>query len=70
MNIDIDKLKALISDYETEKSYLSDMADQWEKYDDPGSDPGIQFSQAEVVEKSYNNLKDYIYSLANEGNLD
>ena len=46
------------------------MANQWEKYDDPGSDPGIQFSQAEAVEKSYNNLKGYIYSLANEGNLD
>lgn len=66
MYIDIDKLKSLISDYENERSYLREMADQWEKYDDPGSDPGIQYSQAEIIEKSYNDLKNYIEELANQ----
>jgi hypothetical protein len=57
------ELKSLISDYEYEKrelSYmigeLSYMIGQWEEYDDPGSDPGLQYEQEIKLENEWKKL--------------
>jgi len=50
------ELKSLISDYEYEKRELSYMIGQWEEYDDPGSDPGLQYEQEVKLENEWNKL--------------
>lgn len=50
------ELKSLISDYEYEKRELSYMKGQWEEYDDPGSDPGLQYEQEVKIENEWNKL--------------
>ena len=50
------ELKSLINDYEYEKRELSYMIGQWEEYDDPGSDPGLQYEQEVKLENEWNKL--------------
>jgi hypothetical protein len=50
------ELKSLISDYEYEKRELSYMIGQWEEYDDPGSDPGLQYEQEIKLENEWKKL--------------
>ena len=50
------ELKSLINDYEYEKRELSYMIGQWEEYDDPGSDPGLQYEQEIKLENEWNKL--------------
>lgn len=50
------ELKSLITDYEYEKRELSYMIGQWEEYDDPGSDPGLQYEQEVKLENEWNKL--------------
>lgn len=53
------KLKSLISDWENEKENLHNMVSDWEEYDDPGSDPGLQFEQEMKVEKCWDKLSKF-----------
>ena len=50
------ELKSLINDYEYEKRELSYMIGQWEEYDDPGSDTGLQYEQEVKLENEWNKL--------------
>lgn len=53
------KLKQLISDYQEEQQTLSEMIDAWNDFDDPGSDPGLQFEQEMVVKSAYNKIVEF-----------
>lgn len=55
----ITTLKALISEYENEKEILDDMVRDWEEYDDPGSDPGLQYEQEMMVDECWNKLSEF-----------
>lgn len=52
-------LKNLIDDWEYEKNTLSSMINLWEEYDDPGSDPGLQYEQEMLVEDKWNLITDF-----------
>jgi hypothetical protein len=52
-------LKSLISEYENEKDNLENMVRDWEEYDDPGSDPGLQYEQEMKVEGCWNKLSKF-----------
>jgi hypothetical protein len=52
-------LKNLIDDWEYEKNTLSSMINLWEEYDDPGSDPGLQYEQEMLVEDKWNSITDF-----------
>ena len=53
------RLKNLISDWEDEKQNLDNMVESWEQYDDPGSDPGLQYEQEMKVEECWNELSKF-----------
>ena len=53
------RLKSLISDWEQEKENLDNMIRDWEEYDDPGSDPGLQYEQEMKVEECWNELSKF-----------
>lgn len=59
----IRKLKLLIEEYEEARQELREMIFRWEEYDDPGSDPGLQYSQAEICEELYNQIKEFAQQL-------
>lgn len=52
-------LKNLINDWEYEKNTLSSMMNLWEEYDDPGSDPGLQYEQEMLVDDKWNLITDF-----------
>jgi hypothetical protein len=52
-------LKNLIDDWEYEKNTLSSMMNLWEEYDDPGSDPGLQYEQEMLVDDKWNLITDF-----------
>jgi hypothetical protein len=63
-NIDkIYKLRNLINDYEYEVGVLDDMETSWNEYDDPGSDPGLQFEQSNKIEDSWNEIVEFCKEL-------
>ena len=53
------RLKSLISEWENEKENLDNMRRDWEEYDDPGSDPGLQYEQEMKVEECWNELSKF-----------
>lgn len=53
------QLKSLISEWENEKQDLHDMIENWENYNDPGSDPGLQYEQETKVEECWNELSKF-----------
>jgi hypothetical protein len=56
------QLKSLISEWENEKRDLHDMIKNWENYQDPGSDPGLQYEQETKVEECWNVLSEFCNS--------
>lgn len=52
------KLEEAISEYKEEKETLKEMRNAWNRYNDPGSDPGLQYEQEEVVDRKYRDLKE------------
>lgn len=56
-------LKQFIEDYEDESRELTEMVYRWNHYDDPGSDPGLQYEQEMKVEKAYNKIVEFIKTL-------
>ena len=63
INDKIYKLKQLISEYEDETRELSEMIDRWSHYDDPSSDPGLQYEQELKVEDAYNQIVEFTKTL-------
>lgn len=57
------KLKELISIHEHESYELTRMRERWNDHDDPGSDPGLQYEQELIVEKSYYKIIEYIKTM-------
>lgn len=49
-------LKNLIDDWEEEKEILKSMVNLWDEYDDPGSDPGLQYEQEMMVDDKWNSI--------------
>ncbi len=56
-------LKRLIDNYEDELKELEDMVDRWNDFDDPGSDPGLQYEQENRVEIAYGLIVEYAKTL-------
>jgi len=59
----IEDLESLISDYKEEQRKLVDMIDLWENHGDPGSDPGLQYEQENIISESYNKIKEFALTL-------
>lgn len=57
------QLKWLIEGFEEENEKLDQMIDCWNKYDDPGSDPGLQYMQGKAVKKAYNKIIEFAKTL-------
>jgi hypothetical protein len=53
------RLKSLISEWENEKENLDNMVRDWEEYDEPTSDPGLQYEQEMKVEECWNELSKF-----------
>lgn len=53
------ELKYLIKSWERSKEILKEMIEDWKEYDDPGSDPGLQYEQEMEVEKRWEKIKEY-----------
>lgn len=49
-------LKNLIDDWREEMEILKSMRDLWEEYNDPGSDPGLQYEQEMMVDDKWNSI--------------
>lgn len=54
------KLKELISEYEDDVYYLEEMIDDWEKHDDPCSDPGLQYEKELEVDRSFKSIIQFV----------
>ena len=56
----ISRLKSFISDYEYEVREMEAMKERWEEYDDPGSDPGLQYEQEMKIENAFNHIIEHV----------
>jgi hypothetical protein len=52
-------LKILISDWEEEKDRMKEMKTYWEEFDDPGSDPGLQYEQEMKMDEAFERIVDF-----------
>jgi hypothetical protein len=50
------ELKMLISDWEEEKDRMKEMKTYWEEFDDPGSDPGLQYEQEMKMDEAFERI--------------
>lgn len=57
------ELEKAILEYKEEKLELSGMRYAWNKYEDPGNDPGIQYEQEEIVDKKFKNIIEILKSI-------
>jgi hypothetical protein len=56
-------LKFLISNFLYEARELEDMVNRWEKHDDPGSDPGLQYEQEMKMDNEWKELVNFAKQL-------
>lgn len=56
----VHRLKGLIIEYQDECDTLEDMQEAWNTYDDPGSDPGLQYEQELLISEAYGKIKDFV----------
>lgn len=62
-------LEEAISEYKEEKENLDKMIYLWEIHEDPGSDPGEQYSQAHLVNKKFKNIIEVLKSQYENKNI-
>ena len=55
----IRNLKWLIQEYDEAVNKLDDMITNWNDYDDPGSDPGLQYEQENKIKDIYNKIENF-----------
>lgn len=60
------ELEKAILEYKEEESKLDGMVYAWDKYEDPGSDPGEQYSQSHLVNEKFKNIKEVLKLIENE----
>lgn len=56
----VNRLKGFIIEYEDECNTLEEMQEAWNKYSDPGSDPGLQYEQELRISNAYEEIKSYV----------
>ena len=59
MRNNIQKLEQLIEEFNEEYYVMEQMQINWDEYDDPLSDPGLQFEQGEKVNGLYDEIRNF-----------
>jgi hypothetical protein len=59
MREQIQKLESLIEEFNEECYVLEQMHINWDEYDDPLSDPGLQYEQEEKVNGLFDKIRDF-----------
>lgn len=63
MRNNIIKLEHLIEEFNEEYYVMEQMQINWDEYDDPLSDPGLQFEQGEKVNGLYDEIRNFARSM-------